>query len=117
LTRNRRARLWIAAAQNERGSPFRAHQFPDLIDEIQEDDIEAIPSMRRWFLSYTSQDFALTQDLKAALQRKDPEANIFFAPEGMRAGGFWKPQLANEIEESTAFILLRSSVLVEYGKL
>jgi formylglycine-generating enzyme required for sulfatase activity len=62
--------------------------------------------MRRWFLSYTSQDFALTQALKAALQRKDPDAGIFFAPEDMRAGGFWKPQLAKKIEESTAFILL-----------
>src|SRR3984893_17086663 len=62
--------------------------------------------MRRWFLSYTSQDFALTQALKAALQRKDPYAHIFFAPEKMRAGGFWKPQLAKEIEEPTAFILL-----------
>src|SRR5262245_51954136 len=62
--------------------------------------------MRRWFLSYTSQDIALTQRLKDALQCKDSEAHIFFAPEGMRAGGFWKPQLAKEIEESTAFILL-----------
>ena len=62
--------------------------------------------MRRWFLSYTSQDLALTQALKAALQRKDSAAQIFFAPESLRAGGFWKPQLAKEIEESTAFILL-----------
>jgi formylglycine-generating enzyme required for sulfatase activity len=62
--------------------------------------------MRRWFLSYTSQDLALTQALQDALKRKDPAADIFFAPESMRAGGFWKPQLAKEIEESTAFILL-----------
>jgi hypothetical protein len=62
--------------------------------------------MRRWFLSYTSQDVALTQALKAALQRKDSDADIFFAPESMRAGGFWKKQLADEIKESTAFILL-----------
>jgi hypothetical protein len=62
--------------------------------------------MRRWFLSYTSQDFALTQALKAALQRKDSDANIFFAPESMRVGGFWKEQLTKEIKESTAFILL-----------
>ncbi len=64
--------------------------------------------MRRWFLSYTSQDIALTQRLKDALKRKDSDSEIFFAPEGMRAGGFWKPQLAKEIEESTAFILLVS---------
>jgi hypothetical protein len=62
--------------------------------------------MRRWFLSYTSQDVALTQALKAALKRKDPDADIFFAPESMRAGGFWKKQLAEEIEGSTVFILL-----------
>ena len=62
--------------------------------------------MRRWFLSYASQDFALTQALKAALQRKDSDAHIFFAPESMRGGGLWKPQLAKEIGESTAFILL-----------
>ncbi len=62
--------------------------------------------MRRWFLSYTSQDFALMQGLKAALQRKDSDAVIFFAPEGMRTGGFWLPQLAKEIAESSAFVLL-----------
>src|SRR3984893_1959581 len=62
--------------------------------------------MRRWFLSYTSQDLAVAQALTAALRRKDSDAHIFFAPESMRAGGFWKPQLGNEIEESTAFVLL-----------
>jgi len=62
--------------------------------------------MRRWFLSYTSQDFALTQALKEALQRLDRDAQIFFAPESMRAGGFWQQQLAEEIVASTAFVLL-----------
>ena len=62
--------------------------------------------MRRWFLSYTSADIVLAQRLKDALKRKDSISKIFFAPEGMRAGGFWKPQLAKEIEKSTAFILL-----------
>jgi formylglycine-generating enzyme required for sulfatase activity len=62
--------------------------------------------MRRWFLSYTSQDFALVQALKNALQRKDTNAAIFFAPESMRTGGFWLPQLAKEIAGSTAFVLL-----------
>jgi hypothetical protein len=42
--------------------------------------------MRRWFLSHTSQDLALTQALQAALKRKDPDAHIFFAPGSMRAG-------------------------------
>ena len=62
--------------------------------------------MRRWFLSYTSHDFALAQAVKSAVQRKDSDAYIFFAPENMRAGGFWKEQLALELAESTAFILL-----------
>jgi hypothetical protein len=62
--------------------------------------------MRRWFLSYTSQDFALTQALKGALQRREPDAHIFFAPESMRAGGLWQHQLAEEIAASTAFVLL-----------
>jgi formylglycine-generating enzyme required for sulfatase activity len=62
--------------------------------------------MRRWFLSYTSHDFALTQSLAAGLKRNDADAHIFFAPERMRAGGFWKEQLAKEIEGSSAFILL-----------
>jgi hypothetical protein len=53
--------------------------------------------VRRWFLSYTSQDIALTQRLKDALKCEDPDSEIFFAPESMRAGGFWKPQLAKEI--------------------
>ena len=62
--------------------------------------------MRRWFLSYTSQDFALTQALKAGLHARELDAHIFFAPESMRVGGFWLPQLAEEIAGSTAFALL-----------
>jgi len=62
--------------------------------------------MRRWFLSYTSPDNALAQALRTALQHKDSGATIFFAPETMRAGGFWQQQLADEIAKSTAFVLL-----------
>jgi formylglycine-generating enzyme required for sulfatase activity len=62
--------------------------------------------MGRWFLSYTSQDYALMQALKVALQRLEPDSYIFFAPESMRAGGFWQQQLADEIAKSTAFALL-----------
>ena len=58
--------------------------------------------MRRWFLSYNSQDLALMQGLEAALRRKDPEANIYFAPRAMRAGGYWLPELA---KESTKLLL------------
>jgi hypothetical protein len=62
--------------------------------------------MRHWFLSYTSQDFALARALKRGLQHREPDAQIFFAPESMRAGGFWLPQLAEEIANSTVFALM-----------
>jgi formylglycine-generating enzyme required for sulfatase activity len=62
--------------------------------------------MACWFLSYNSQDLALMEGLKGALQRKDPKAQIFFAPTSLRAGGFWLPELAKGIAEATAFVLL-----------
>src|ERR1700740_1320723 len=62
--------------------------------------------MRRWFLSYNSQDLGLMQSLEEALGRKDPGARIFFAPKSLRAGGLWLPELARAIAEATAFILL-----------
>src|SRR4051812_41429943 len=62
--------------------------------------------MRRWFLSYNSQDLALMQAFEAALRRKDSEARTFFAARSLRAGGYWLPELAKEIAEATAFVLL-----------
>jgi hypothetical protein len=62
--------------------------------------------MRRWFLSYNSQDLALMQGFEVALKRKDPDARIYFAPKSMRAEGFWLPELAKELAEATAFVLL-----------
>ncbi|MFY9900732.1 MAG: SUMF1/EgtB/PvdO family nonheme iron enzyme [Xanthobacteraceae bacterium] len=62
--------------------------------------------MRRWFLSYHSPDQALAERLKAALERKDNEARILFAPSSLRAGGFWSRALAEEIMQADAFILL-----------
>src|ERR1700738_3585751 len=62
--------------------------------------------MRRWFLSYNSQDLGLMEGLQAALRRKDAEAHVYFAPKSERAGGFWLPSLANEIGEATVFVLL-----------
>jgi formylglycine-generating enzyme required for sulfatase activity len=64
------------------------------------------PARPRWFLSYTSQDLRLAQELAVALRRADMGAEIFFAPESMRAGHFWVHQLADEIAQSTAFVLL-----------
>jgi formylglycine-generating enzyme required for sulfatase activity len=62
--------------------------------------------MRRWFLSYHSPDQVLAERLKAALERKDTDAQIFFAPSSLRAGGFWSKALAEEIAQADAFILL-----------
>ncbi len=62
--------------------------------------------MRRWFLSYHSPDQALAERLKAALERRDTEARVFFAPSSLRAGGFWSRALAEEIAQADAFILL-----------
>src|SRR5215471_4557353 len=62
--------------------------------------------MRRWFLSYNSQDLALMQSLEAALRSKDADAKLFFAPKVLRAGGLWLPELARWIDEATAFVLL-----------
>jgi TIR domain len=62
--------------------------------------------MRRWFLSYHSPDQALAERLKAALERKDTGARVFFAPSSLRAGGFWSKVLAEEIAQADAFILL-----------
>jgi formylglycine-generating enzyme required for sulfatase activity len=62
--------------------------------------------MRRWFLSYHSPDQALAERLKAALERKDAGAQVFFAPTSLRAGGFWSKVLAEEIAQADAFILL-----------
>jgi hypothetical protein len=62
--------------------------------------------MRRWFLSYHSPDQALAERLKAAIERKDANASVFFAPSSLRAGGFWSKALANEIAQADAFILL-----------
>ncbi len=62
--------------------------------------------MRRWFLSYHSPDQALAERLKTAIERKDSASRVFFAPTHLRAGGSWSAQLAEEIAEATAFILL-----------
>jgi hypothetical protein len=62
--------------------------------------------MSRWFLSYHSPDQALAERLKAAIECKDSASRVFFAPTHMRAGGSWSAQLAQEIADANAFILL-----------
>jgi formylglycine-generating enzyme required for sulfatase activity len=62
--------------------------------------------MRRWFLSYHSSDQVVAERLKAAIERKDSSSQVFFAPTSMQAGELWTTQLAHEIADANAFILL-----------
>jgi formylglycine-generating enzyme required for sulfatase activity len=62
--------------------------------------------MSRWFLSYHSPDQPLAERVKAAVERKDSTSSVFFAPTHLRAGGAWTDQLAQELAEANAFILL-----------
>jgi formylglycine-generating enzyme required for sulfatase activity len=62
--------------------------------------------MQRWFLSYHSPDQTLAERLRAAIEAKGAPSRVFFAPQHIRAGGFWTAQLAQEIADATAFILL-----------
>ena len=62
--------------------------------------------MRRWFLSYHLPDQALAERLKVAIEKKDSTSRVLTAPTHMRAGGFWSQQLADEIAQTDAFVLL-----------
>jgi hypothetical protein len=59
----------------------------------------------RWFLSYHSPDGALAERLKTAIERCDATSSVL-PTRNLRAGGFWSAQLAQELAEATAFILL-----------
>jgi formylglycine-generating enzyme required for sulfatase activity len=62
--------------------------------------------VQRWFLSYHTPDEALAERLKVAIERKDADSRVFFAPTHLRAGRSWSAQLAEEIAGADAFILL-----------
>ena len=62
--------------------------------------------MRRWFLSYNSQDFELAQRIAAEIERKDAGATMFLAPKSLRPGTYWMPTLAKEIAEANVFVLV-----------
>jgi hypothetical protein len=62
--------------------------------------------MRRWFLSYNSQDAPIAEALESGLRRKDPGSTVFFAPKTMRPGAYWMPALAEEIAQATGFVLM-----------
>jgi energy-coupling factor transporter ATP-binding protein EcfA2 len=62
--------------------------------------------MKRWFLSYHSTDQKLAARLKSAVESRDPALSVFFAPTHLRPGGAWTDQLAQELAQAAAFILL-----------
>ena len=97
-----RGRGFAALALNLK-SLFRPPQFTALMAEVFSAELT---QMARWFLSYHSPDQAQAERLKAAIERKDPAARVFFAPTNLRAGGSWSAQLAQEIADATGFILL-----------
>ncbi len=61
--------------------------------------------MRRWFLSYNSRDLFLAQHLADRLKAL-PDTDLFFAPASLRAGSFWLPTLADEVNKADAFLLI-----------
>jgi hypothetical protein len=63
----------------------------------------------RWFLSYNPRDQGLAQQLKAAIEQEDSGFRLVLAPSQLRAGGAWLPQLAEEVAQATAFLLLVGS--------
>jgi hypothetical protein len=65
---------------------------------------------RRWFISFNTRDLALLRHLEEALSRKEPDAEIVFTPQYLRAGGV-VPQLSQTLAEADVFVLL----VGEYG--
>lgn len=59
-----------------------------------------------WFLSYHTPDEPLAKRLKTAIEEKNQSLRVLFAPQHLRAGRSWSAQLAAEIAEADAFILL-----------
>jgi hypothetical protein len=59
-----------------------------------------------WFLSYNPRDQSLAERIKAAIEHEHSGFRVFFPPSQLRAGGVWLPQLAAEVAQATAFLLL-----------
>lgn len=57
----------------------------------------------RIFLSYHSPDTALALALKQVLELSHADAEIFFAPQSLRAGNFLVPQLGTALDAADAF--------------
>jgi hypothetical protein len=63
----------------------------------------------RVFLSYHSADEASAAALKAAIEAREGQTKVFFAPYALRGGAFWLPRLGEAIAEADAFLLLLGS--------
>lgn len=57
-------------------------------------------------LSYHSPDAALALALKQALDANHADAEVFFAPQSLRAGNFFVPQFCTSLDEPDGFLLL-----------
>jgi hypothetical protein len=60
----------------------------------------------RIFLSYHSVDETAASTLKGAIEAREPQTKVFFAPYALRGGAFWLLRLGTEIAEADAFLLL-----------
>jgi TIR domain len=60
----------------------------------------------RWFLSYNSPDRSLAERLSAAIEQEHAGFRVFFSPSSLRAGSNWARQIAAEVSDATAFLLL-----------
>jgi hypothetical protein len=60
--------------------------------------------MRRWFLGYNSYDLEVA--LAAAHFGAGCEANFTLRTQKPASGAYWMPELAQQIAEATAFVLL-----------
>lgn len=58
------------------------------------------------FLSYHSQDRAIAQQLKAAIEGAGNAVHVFMDVANLRRGHFWQPALYEAITEAQAFIIL-----------
>jgi hypothetical protein len=71
----------------------------------------------RIFLSYHTPDFARAQSLKRAVETASPDVEVFFAPENLKVGQFWMPQLGESIAAAEAFLLLIGDRLGPYQEI
>lgn len=63
----------------------------------------------RIFLSYHSPDAALALALKQALEANHADAEVFFAPQSLRAGNFFVPQLGTALDDADAILRAEGS--------